>query len=171
MAHLRRLALNALPPNAITHPPAAIDALATFLATHRRVAVLTGAGRLHFHVSDIALSCCSFGLTPWPSTLSGLSTDSGIPDYRSPGRPPHQPLQHSQFVESSYNRQRYWARSLVGKANRACGRFLPNRPHTPPYRLSSDQERRAQYRPPRHCYRQSPSSPWCGGHPKRGRPP
>ena len=44
----------------------------------------------------------------------GISTDSGIPDYRSLGRPPHQPLQHSQFVEASYNRKRYWARSLVG---------------------------------------------------------
>ena len=42
------------------------------------------------------------------------STESGVPDYRSPGRPPHRPTSHQQFMSSHLTRQRYWARSLQG---------------------------------------------------------
>ncbi|GJQ12157.1 hypothetical protein GpartN1_g3948.t1 [Galdieria partita] len=45
---------------------------------------------------------------------AGISTESGIPDYRSPGRPPHQPITHDQFVSNVAYRRRYWARSYVG---------------------------------------------------------
>ena len=43
-------------------------------------------------------------------TGAGLSTDSGIPDYRSPGRPQVKSIQYNEFVKSHKHRQRYWGR-------------------------------------------------------------
>lgn len=67
----------------------ASDILAEFLQAHPRLFVLTGAG---------------------------ISTGSGIPDYRDHNgdwkRPA--PVQFRDFVERAPTRQRYWARSLVG---------------------------------------------------------
>lgn len=65
----------------------AVASLEKFVSKSKRLVVLTGAG---------------------------ISTESGIPDYRSPGRPKYVPLQHDQFMSSDQNRKRYWFRSMLG---------------------------------------------------------
>ncbi|KAM9331408.1 NAD-dependent protein lipoamidase sirtuin-4, mitochondrial [Gastrophryne carolinensis] len=52
-------------------------------------------------------------------TGAGISTESGIPDYRSEGvglyaRTDRRPIQHAEFVKSQAARRRYWARNFVG---------------------------------------------------------
>lgn len=65
------------------------ERLAAFIRQHPRLMILTGAG---------------------------VSTDSGIPDYRDGDgawkRKP--PVQHGDFMASPATRQRYWGRSLIG---------------------------------------------------------
>lgn len=80
----------------------AVERLRNFIERHPRLAVLTGAG---------------------------VSTDSGIPDYRDAAgawkcAPP---MQHQQFMTSHAARQRYWARALVGF--RALHRARPGDAH------------------------------------------
>lgn len=72
--------------------PGDVEKLRDFVSNSRRLFVLTGAG---------------------------ISTESGIPDYRSENvglyaRTDRRPVQHSEFVRSTKARQKYWARNFVG---------------------------------------------------------
>ncbi|GLY53014.1 NAD-dependent protein deacetylase [Lentzea sp. NBRC 102530] len=60
---------------------------------------------------------------------AGLSTESGIPDYRGEGGSlrKHTPMTYEEFTTSEAGRQRYWARSHVGW--RTIARAHPNAGH------------------------------------------
>ena len=66
-------------------------------------------------------------------TGAGLSTDSGIPDYRGPDSPPRSPMTYDEFASGTHAQQRYWARSHLGWQR--MGRAVPNAGHRAMARL------------------------------------
>ncbi|MEO6955277.1 MAG: Sir2 family NAD-dependent protein deacetylase [Antricoccus sp.] len=60
-------------------------------------------------------------------TGAGMSTDSGIPDYRGPNARPRKQITFQELIASHDAQQRYWARSFVGFAK--FRQAVPNEGH------------------------------------------
>ncbi|WP_345802454.1 Sir2 family NAD-dependent protein deacetylase [Microbacterium sp. AZCO] len=69
-------------------------------------------------------------------TGAGVSTDSGIPDYRGKGAPVRTPMTAQAFLASESSRRRYWVGSHLGW--KAFAAAAPNEGHRALARLESD---------------------------------
>lgn len=91
-----------------------IDKLARLLSVSKNIVILTGAG---------------------------VSTESGIPDYRSEGvglyaRSTNRPVQYRDFLKAENVRKRYWARNYVGWPRFSS--FSPNAIHMSISKLTNE---------------------------------
>ncbi len=68
-------------------------------------------------------------------TGAGLSTDSGIPDYRGPGAPVRMPMTFQEFTATPDSQRRYWARAHLGWSR--IGSAEPNEGHLALARLEA----------------------------------
>lgn len=99
------LLLKKFVPSSSSIPRHILERLELFVGSARRLFVLTGAG---------------------------VSTESGIRDYRSEGlglyaSSNHRPIQHADFIKKKQVRQRYWARNAMGWPHFST--FKPNSAH------------------------------------------
>ena len=110
IAHLTQHLLDDL---VTTAPPKDREVEAAEARRARRSGTARDAGPRRDRVEERPSTCSP----PRPLVVltgAGLSTDSGIPDYRGPGAPARAPMTYQEFIATPEARRRYWARSHLG---------------------------------------------------------